>query len=269
MYHQGELQVQRRAGVSELAGRVGRIIGSTIPAAAAQFLAAREFLVAATIDASGDVWASLLTGPRGFAQAIAENVIRIDAAGEQVRRDLASHGDLGLLAIDFANRRRMRANGTATAVVDADGDAIVLTTREVYSNCPQYIRDASPLRVRPGVAAEGSALTLEQRALIETAERFFIASAHPESGADASHRGGDPGFVRATATSVSWPDYPGNNMFNTLGNLAVNPRCGLLFVDFDEGRTLQITGEARIVWDGTERAVTVGVKSVRDSARAS
>ena len=264
MYHRGELEVQRRAGVSELAARVGRIIGSTIPAAAAQFLAARELVIVATIDENDAVWASPLTGARGFARAVSENAIRISPANsDDVRRDLASHHDLGLLAIDFATRRRLRVNGTA----NVDGAAIVITTREVYSNCPQYIDDASPLHSLVSPSIDGASLTLEQRALVETSERFFIASAHPEAGADVSHRGGPPGFVTTTARTINWPDYPGNNMFNTLGNLTAHPRCGLLFIDFEEGRTLQIIGNARVVWEGAERSVAVDVGRVRDSLR--
>ena len=68
-----------------------------------------------------------------------------------------------------------------------------------------------------------SSLSAAQRARIGAADTFFIASAHPEGGADASHRGGRPGFVRVTGQrSLAFPDYPGNNMFNTLGNLTAD-----------------------------------------------
>src|SRR5262249_25058473 len=78
---------------------------------------------------------------------------------------------------------------------------------------------------------------------------FFIASTHPQGGADASHRGGEPGFVQVPdAHTLQWPDYVGNNLFQTLGNLSVNPRAGLLFVDFERGRTLQLTGQAELLW---------------------
>jgi hypothetical protein len=83
---------------------------------------------------------------------------------------------------------------------------------------------------------------------------FFIASARPEGGADASHRGGNLGSVRFLGeNALEFPDYSGNTMFDTLGNIAVNLSVGLLFLDFEGGGTVQLTGEARIVWDA-ERA---------------
>ena len=114
-------------------------------------------------------------------------------------------------------------------------------------------------------------LTPSQRALIAAADTFFIASAHPTGGADASHRGGNPGFVRVLdERTLAFPDYPGNTMFQTLGNLAANPRCGLLFIDYASGATLQLSGTAEILWDrarvagfaGAERAVEVRVTEV-------
>ena len=129
----------------------------------------------------------------------------------------------------------MRINGSVTR----RGDALVVATAEVYSNCPQYIHPrAFDGRVTDDLAH--SLLTSEQRAWIANADTFFLATSHPTRGSDASHRGGPPGFVSVDSpTRLSWPDYPGNNMFNSLGNLAVNPRCGLLFVDFEHHRALQ------------------------------
>jgi predicted pyridoxine 5'-phosphate oxidase superfamily flavin-nucleotide-binding protein len=105
--------------------------------------------------------------------------------------------------------------------------------------------------------------TDEQRRLILNADTFFIASAYPEGGADASHRGGNPGFVWfLNGNTLEFPDYSGNTMFNTLGNIAVNPSAGLLFLDFEGGGTLQLTGEARIVWDVGRAAGFAGAERV-------
>ena len=62
--------------------------------------------------------------------------------------------------------------------------------------------------------------------------------------------------------TLQFPDYAGNNMFNTLGNLAIDPHAGLLFVDFELGDTLQITGEARVLWDDESRAAFAGAERV-------
>ena len=88
-----------------------------------------------------------------------------------------------------------------------------------------------------------------------SSDTFFLGTTHPEFGNDASHRGGPAGFVRADAHTVSWPDFPGNNMFNSLGNLAVDPAAALLFIDFPTGRTLQVSGEAAVQWADDERNV--------------
>jgi len=67
------------------------------------------------------------------------------------------------------------------------------------------------------------------------------------------HRGGSPGFVRVEENRISWPDFVGNNMFNTLGNIERNPKVGLLFVDFESTETIQLSGAAYIDWEAEDR----------------
>src|SRR3954452_2911217 len=191
-YHDGELEAQRCAGVSELASRVGRIIRPTIPAASAQFLAERPLVITATIAGDGRVHASVLAGA---AHARDETTIVLRPASghvDIVREDVAATGMIGLLAIDFATKRRMRANGRA----ELRGDEIVVSTSEVYANCPQYIDAAArPIDLAFVETRRTASLTEAQQRMIASATAFFIASAHPDRGADASHRGGPPGFV--------------------------------------------------------------------------
>lgn len=263
-YHEGELAIQARAGVRDQADRVGRIIGSTVPPAAAAFLLDRTFVVVSTVGEDGGVSASLLTGGAGFARTAGDGVVRLEPDGghlERVVGDLAACHAVGLLAIDPATRRRMRVNGNAAV----RAGSIEIAVREVYSNCPQYIHERHTLArfgALPRVPPRSS-LDEAERAFAGSADTFFIASAHPRTGADASHRGGPAGFVRVESGGrLSFPDYPGNNMFNTLGNLTVNPRAGLLFVDFESSRALQVRGEVEIGWNGDERRVTLSVTSV-------
>jgi len=91
---------------------------------------------------------------------------------------------------------------------------------------------------------------------VRNADTLFIASAAAD-GVDVSHRGGNPGFVRVTPDAagrsvLTLPDFRGNFMFNTLGNIAARPQAGLLFVDYTSGDLLQLSGNAQIVWDGEE-----------------
>ena len=81
---------------------------------------------------------------------------------------------------------------------------------------------------------------------IESSDTCFVASAHPDGPADVSHRGGKAGFIRVSKNTLTVPDYPGNSMFNTLGNMALNPRAGMLFLDFQQNRQLQITGSVSL-----------------------
>jgi len=104
-----------------------------------------------------------------------------------------------------------------------------------------------------------TALDEEARTMIEQANTFFVASyANGWDGnrqVDVSHRGGEAGFVRISEEgTLTIPDYSGNRFFNTLGNLAANPKAGLVFVDFATGTLLQMTGDTELVLDSPEVA---------------
>ena len=252
VFHAGELAVQERAGVQGMAARIGNGIKPTIPPTAAHFLAERPFAILASIDQEKQVWASMLTGNHGFMNAIDTQTVQMVPAvveSDPFWTNLQTNDDIGLLAIDFATRRRMRLNGKATWHYDE----LIIHAEQVYANCPKYIQERiltpqTPLGNEPKLL-QCDQLSPEQVAWIADADTFFIATANPEGGADASHRGGNKGFVRVdSSTHLTWPDYGGNMMFNTLGNIAVNPNTGLLFVDFANGRILQLTGKADIVW---------------------
>jgi predicted pyridoxine 5'-phosphate oxidase superfamily flavin-nucleotide-binding protein len=185
---------------------------------------------------------------------------------------------IGVLAIEFGTRQRIRFNGVAQRT----GEGILLTVAEAYANCPKFIQRRRPAGQLTRSAAPAhrvsAALDARQAALVRRADTFFIASAHPNRGADASHRGGCPGFVEVGdgGRRLTFPDYSGNRMFQTLGNLTVNPRTGLLFMNWETGGTLQLSGWAQIVWDprpltsrpGAERLIEVSVDAVHEHERA-
>ena len=266
-YHAGEREVQDRAGVRAEADQVGRGIRSTVPQAMARVLSDFGLAVAASRDEAGRVWASLLTGQPGFIRAVDEQLVFVAAQprpGDPLGDNLGHSPVLGLLVIDLATRRRLRLNGRA--LLDPER-GIFLGVEQAYGNCPQYIHqrmvEALPSDEPTPPAERSRALSPEQSALIASAGTFFIASAHPEGGADASHRGGAPGFVRVIdGQTLVFPDYAGNNMFNTLGNLAVEPRAGLLFLDFETGSILQLTGRARLDWSAATALVRFEIGEV-------
>lgn len=273
-YSRGERAAQARASVGEAADRSARAIRSDIPDVATTFLAEQPMLITASIDAGGAVWASLLTGPPGFVSVLDPATVRIVAepAGGDPLAALADGGLLGLLAIEPSSRRRMRLNGRAHR--HAEG-GLVVDVDQVVANCPKYITERRPTLDPDAGEARASAgadtatrLSHAQRTWVAEADTFFLATAS-EGGADASHRGGDPGFVEVVDDRhLMWPDYAGNAMFLSFGNLEVQPRAGLLFVDWEGGATLQVTGTARVEWGAAarfpeaERAVAFDVDHV-------
>ena len=96
-----------------------------------------------------------------------------------------------------------------------------------------------------------STFTDEDKAFIESLEYFFLATATPVGQPDCSFKGGPPGFARVIAPDLLvWPDYDGNGMFKSLGNIAINPSVGLLFISMGERpKRLRVNGTAQIVLD--------------------
>jgi predicted pyridoxine 5'-phosphate oxidase superfamily flavin-nucleotide-binding protein len=269
-FHAGEREMQRRAGALDEADAVGRIIGRTLPNGVRPFLARQRFAVASSLDRRGRVWASLLTGEPGFIAPLDAQLLRLAARpspGDPLADNLEARPELGLLVLDPGTRQRVRFNGRATRTADG----VFLLLEQVYGNCPKYIQRRELERVVEVDAARpprvSTTLDERQRQFVAAADTFFIASFHPEGGADASHRGGNPGFVRVLAADrLGFANYRGNGMFNTLGNLLAHPQAGLLFLDFETGDVLQLTGRARVESDF---AVAFDVDEVRETAGVS
>jgi uncharacterized protein len=277
-FHSGEIAVQERAGVRDIAEDVGEGIVDHLPPGASEFLERRQMAVLGTVDASGNIWASVVTGDPGFIETVDDRTLRIAAhiqSSDPIVRNLASEGHAALFAPDFVASRRVRVNGRG---VIKDG-AIYIRTEEVYGNCRRYLQERIFVGSRQTAAANqtasaGTALSASQQEQISRADTFFVATDNPERGADVSHKGGNPGFVRILdERHLAYPDYNGNSMFNTLGNLTLNPHAGLLFIDFDSGATLQLTGRASIDWSpdrarkfaGAERVIDFELEQIIDT----
>jgi predicted pyridoxine 5'-phosphate oxidase superfamily flavin-nucleotide-binding protein len=260
LFHEGELAVQQRAGEAQLAERNGAVIGHTIPRGAMQFIRQQPMAVLGTQDKEGRLWASLLFGKPGFLDLAGDGRSLRVLLSEDARlqadpfwSNLAETRRFGLLVIDLGSRRRLRVNGRAASVSAGE---LVLDVEEAYPNCPKYIqrrhlRQASGApSIGAGSHREGSLLEPEQTTLIRNADTFFVATAHATRNLDVSHRGGNPGFVKVLdEATLRIPDYQGNGMFNTLGNLALNRNASLVFPDFEQRRILQLGGAADILWD--------------------
>jgi uncharacterized protein len=252
-FHEGELLVQERAGVASEARRLtGMLTEPHIGDGMARFVAERDLVFLTAEDDRGHLWTSPIVGPRGFAVADDRTLtIAGTVAADDPLHGLGEGRSVGLLLIDFARRRRLRVNG----VVRRHGpDELEIAVEQAFGNCPRYIhpQERAALGSAPADPAhDGTTLRPEHVAQIVAADTFVLGTTHPERGADTSHRGGEPGFVRHVDGDLWWPDYDGNNLFNSLGNLAVNPAASLLFLDAARGTNLQLSGHATLEWAPT------------------
>lgn len=294
-WHDGERALHARTGTQEKMQALGdRVLRDHLIEQHRQFFALLPFLVAGSVDEGGQPWASLLVGEPGFAHALDAHQLRVEAsalAGDALASALRVGAPLGLLGIELPTRRRNRLNGWVRA---ADAQGFTLGVGQSFGNCPRYIqaRDTrfcgAPWR-GSGLARCGGGLDGEALRVVRNAGTLFIASAHPDAqhahalpsqGVDVSHRGGPDGFVKVRGSGreahLLMPDFDGNGFFNTLGNLAINPRAGLLFIDFERGDLLQLAVRTELVWQGPElaafpgalRAVRMHVEEVRHAPGA-
>ena len=267
-FHEGEQAIQARLGVAARMAEVGRrVIRGQMPGQHREFFEQLPFVVLGAADSGGQPWATLLSGPPGFVRSPGDRHLHLAAlpAPEDPLAPLLAPGQaLGLLGIEPATRRRNRANGVVAALRPG-GFEFEIT--QSFGNCPRHIhpRRLEPADPTPGPAAtqRSDRLAARQVDLVRTADTFFLATqALPDrasGGSDVSHRGGEAGFVSVAedGRSLWWPDFPGNQFFNSLGNLQLQPRCGLVFCDFARGDLLHLAGRAEILWDRPTRTGTV------------
>ncbi|WP_255468216.1 pyridoxamine 5'-phosphate oxidase family protein [Achromobacter sp. UMC71] len=292
-WHAGERDLQARVGMADRMAQIGaKVIRDHMPDQHRIFFEQLPFVVAGAVDGQGDPWAGVLEGEPGFLRspdAMTLQVAAMPDADDPLRDGLGPDQAVALLGIELHTRRRNRMNGRISAW---DGKRFAITVGESFGNCPQYIQarefyfSRSPALRFPAVVQPRTGLDEADRALITRSDTLFVASyadtdagaspqAPSEAGAarrvDVSHRGGKPGFVRVDGDTLTIPDFSGNRFFNTLGNLMVNPRAGLLFIDFERGDVLQVSGRAEVVLDspeiaafeGAERLWRVHVRQVR------
>jgi hypothetical protein len=272
-WHEGERAMQARAGVLERMAMFGsRVMRDHMPEQHRTFFAQLPFLIAGSLDGEQQPWASALAAPPGFAHSPDEHHLRIDAraeAGDPLADALVPGAPIALLGIEPHTRRRNRMNGV---VEQTDARGFSVAVRQSFGNCPKYIQAREPIYVNDAhaapVAHRTRGMDAATRRMVEAADTFFIATAHPlagdeaaSHGVDVSHRGGRPGFVRLSSDgTLTAPDFVGNSFFNTLGNIAVHPHAGLLFIDFDTGDLLQLAVTAEVVWEGPELAAFEGAE---------
>ncbi len=268
-FNPDELAAQTMAGGGP---RGGGGIRDFMPDQHRQFFAQLSYIFIGAVDAAGWPLATLLWGPPGFVQSTGPVTLHIAAlpdSGDPAAQALAPDREIGILGIDFSTRRRNRANGHITSRAAGGIDVAV---SQSFGNCPQYIQRRVIASPQLDVAVPESSpvepfmhLDEAAQATIRRADTFFVASRSRAGkgaayGADISHRGGRPGFVRVDGDELTIPDFRGNQYFNTLGNLSAEPRASLLFVDFETGDLLQLQGRAQVDWNAAASEQVAGAE---------
>jgi uncharacterized protein len=272
-WHAGEVALQQRVGMAERMEVFGRrVIRDFMPEQHREFYRQLPFMLLGSVDAEGYPWASILEGRPGFAQSPDPRLLQFNCRPAQVdpaAANLAAGAAVGLLGIELHSRRRNRINGRVQSASDGGFSVAV---EQAFGNCPQYIqlREAhfsqAPGQLQQQAYQRLTGLDEAARALISGADTCFVASYVDLDGdprhrsVDVSHRGGNAGFVQVDGDCLSIPDFAGNMHFNTLGNLLLNPRAGLLFIDFNSGDTLQVSGRTEMVLEGPEVSAFQGAE---------
>lgn len=267
VFHPGEAAIQQRLGVREQIEDLGRrLVRDHMPDQHRTFFAQLPFILVGGLDSTRQPWATVLAGPVGFVRSPDPQTLIIDAiptSTDPLADALVPGASIGLLGIEPHTRRRNRMNGI---IQKGAGPGLQIAVSQSFGNCPKYIQarksEYVAAVVREANVRRGSRLDDEQRERVRQADTFYIATAHPNStensarpeGVDVSHRGGKRGFVRVDADGarLTIPDFVGNFLFNTLGNLQLNPKCGLVFIDFSTGGLLHVAARGVVIWDGPE-----------------
>ncbi len=264
-FHEGELRAHIAAGT----GTPGFAIREMMPDQHRQFFSSLRFVMLATTDNDGWPVATIVTGPQGFINSDDPQSLRIAASAhwqESFTPLLAADKAIGMLGIEFTTRRRNRANGYVTSFND---DGLHVHIAQSFGNCPKYIqaRDVSNEHNDQSTSSVEffTDVNDEVKRMISNADTFFVATASGDetmngSGVDISHRGGMPGFIRIAGNTLTIPDFVGNRYFNTLGNMLVEPRAALLFIDFITGDLLHLQGTTEVLWQSDETGDLAGAE---------
>lgn len=245
-------------------------------------------LALGTLDKQGRPWTTIIGGEPSCMRPMGRSIVAInslvdlkyDPVVEIIRALQAQDGEngsiIGGLSIDLASRNRLKLSGRLISgrhgleinlLNDHDGlgeARLMIRIESSLGNCPKYLNKKTIIPALPNPVMISDSLPLPEMAvrLLAKADMFFISSStsnDSKRSVGTNHRGGPPGFVRvlhndtANGTALVFPEYSGNRLYQTLGNLHLYPRAGLCFPDFDTQDVLYVTGITEII-SGTEAA---------------
>ena len=257
IFHDGQLAVQKIAGEEEIAKqRIPMILNSLHPRSI-PFIEHQVLAFLGSEDSNEEIWLSLIVGERGFIKAPSLKEIIFDKSKIVSNREdiffknIELKPTVGLLFHEAERRARYRAWGVARN----NGNQLSFDIRMGYPSCPKHIQReiievVEDSKTTSSKYKKGTILGKLEKEWIIKAHTFFIATQTKKGDIESSHRGGDPGFIEIQENGLlRVPDYLGNSMFSTLGNIYQNPKAALLFVDYNTGETLQLSGNAELQFD--------------------
>ncbi|WP_048692435.1 pyridoxamine 5'-phosphate oxidase family protein [Catenovulum maritimum] len=272
-FHIGEQKLQQSVGKQSQMAEIGqKYIRDYMPQQHSEFFSNLPYLFVGYLDDNQNPWAGIIYKKQPLISIITDKKLRLNepdfSSINATQHKISANDKLGLLGLDLSNKRR---NRLSVQVNNTTNTQVELKVLQSFGNCPKYINTRKLIQPSPLDAKaetnQKKLTRLDEKAvrLIQKSDTFFVASYYQQSaqndsssnqsltpashGADVSHRGGKPGFVKLDQNKeLIIPDYAGNNFFNTLGNIEETGKAGLLFFDFSTGDILTMTGEARIDW---------------------
>ncbi|MCJ1351039.1 MAG: hypothetical protein MMC33_001021 [Icmadophila ericetorum] len=240
-------------------------------------------LAIGTLDALQRPWTTIWGGEPGFARPLSSSIVGIKTlvdprfdpvvealvGGRQDGEVVKEEGQGRLFAgltIDLMKRKRVKLGGRMVAGALGQIKShpwkenakiaqvqLVFNIQESLGNCPKYLnkKEITASLPEPVLISDSLPLPNEAIKLLDKADMFFVSSSDHEFSMDTNHRGGPPGFVRvlengASGVTLVYPEYSGNRLYQTLGNLQTTPKAGFVIPDFDTGDVLYITGDTSI-----------------------
>ncbi|RMZ74960.1 hypothetical protein DV737_g5584, partial [Chaetothyriales sp. CBS 132003] len=282
-WHEGEKRIHELTGVR----RDDNPNAPYLTPRAANMAQRYSLLALGTLDEDDNIWCTVWGGHPPFVKALAQSMLairtRVDVSHDPVVQALFKGKDdgevikasdpgpmIGGLSIHLEARGRVKLYGRmiAGALSASDGAEeasdhgksgevqLVVRIDQSLGNCPKYLNKKiiSPHEPTSRLISTDTHLAQEAIDLIHQADLFFVASAHAHEDMDCNHRGGPPGFIRvcqgqdsSAPTQIVWPEYSGNNLYQTLGNLIATPKAGIVVPNFDTGDVLYLTGQAEVL----------------------
>jgi len=259
VFHHGELLIQTESGIDQRIHKVGnKLIRDHIIDQHKIFFEKLSYVFIALHDADGKPWISIMQGKPGFINSPESKTLNVSGsviAKEVLNLQVGEAMPVGIVGLDLSTRRRNRLNGNFNKAQNTE--LLSIAVEHSFGNCPKYIQlrnfEANKKNNQSSDSTTESHQSFDEFDkhiinIIEGADTLFIASSEKQGGnLDASHRGGLPGFIHTDGKKQLWfNDYPGNNFFQTFGNIHSYPYIGLTFIDFNSGDMLFMSGQSHL-----------------------